>query len=206
MRTNKHLLVLPALAMLLSVPASGKSLWPENGASLFADNKAYRVGDIVTIEVDEDSSISSSAGQELSRATETDASINTFVIPTGRVSTTRFFKNKTPAIEMDSTRTFTGSGSYTLNDSVQTSISAVVMEVLPNGNLIVEGKRVRQSVDEVLTIHISGIVRPVDITTSNTVPSNSLAQAHITIESSGPVARSNKRGWFNRFIDIIWPL
>ena len=88
---------------------------------------------------------------------------------------------------------------------MQTQIAAVVMEVLPNGNLVIEGSRLKKSVDEKVLIRISGIVRPEDISNTNTVLSSAVAQGKIVFESDGPIANSNRWGWFERFVDHIWP-
>jgi flagellar L-ring protein precursor FlgH len=202
----KALSVMTALLMALAAfSAAGESLWPANGGSLFADNKAFRVGDVVTVIVNENATTSTAQANTLSKTSATDASVDTFVVPSGKTSTTKFFSQETPAVVLDNTRTFDGSGTHTTADSVQTSITATVREVLPNGYLVVEGSRMREIMNEKVEIRISGIVRPIDITTSNTVVSSSLAEARILMTSSGSVARSAKRGWFDRFLDYIWP-
>ena len=204
---RKTLAILAALLIAgAALPCAADSLWPQNGASLFADNKAFQVGDIVTVIVQESATASNSAGSSLSKASSTDAQIDTTVMPTGFQSTRMLFEGETdPQVNMSSTRTFDGSGSYSLSGTMSTSITAIVKEVLPNGNMIVEGKRVRQSADETVVVKVSGIVRPADITTDNMVASTALAQANITMESMGPIARSSKRGWMDRCIDIVWP-
>ena len=88
---------------------------------------------------------------------------------------------------------------------MSTSLTAVVMDVLPNGNLVIEGSRVLESVDEKVFIRVSGVIRPEDIDAQNTVASTALAQGKIILENRGPIARSSKRGFLNRFIDFIWP-
>ena len=203
MRISPSRLVL--VLFVAALPASAGSIWPTDGASLFADNKAYKVGDILTITVDENAETSNTAGNALSKKSSADGSIDTLVVPMGPMGTTKFFTQTTPAAKWSSTRTFTGSGSHTVQGTVKTSIAAVVKEVLPNGNLMIEGKRVRQSAGETIIFTISGIARPQDITTSNTIASTSLAQARMILETTGPVARSTRRGWFDRIMDIIWP-
>jgi len=203
MQISRSCLVLTLFVAVL--PASAGSIWPTDAGSLFADNKAYKVGDILTITVDENAETSNTAGNTLSKKSSTDASVETLVVPTGRTATTKFFTQTTPAAKWSSTRTFTGSGAHTVKGTVKTSIAAVVKEVLPNGNLMIEGKRVRQSAGQTITFTISGIARPQDITTSNTIASTSLAQARMILNTTGSVARSTRRGWFDRVMDIIWP-
>jgi flagellar L-ring protein precursor FlgH len=183
------------------------SVWSERSPSLVSDNKAFRVGDVVTISVQEDDTVSHSVTDSLSKATSTQGQISALAVPSlvsGNVSS--LLKGAiTPQVQYSSARTLDGKGSYNLQGSMQSQISAVVMEVLPNGNLVIEGSRMKKSVDEKVLIRISGIVRPEDISNANIVPSSAVAEAKIVFESEGPVANSNRWGWFDRFVDHIWP-
>jgi flagellar L-ring protein precursor FlgH len=183
-----------------ALTASADSLWPEAGASLVTDNRAQRPGDVLTIVVIEDSKVTNAAATSLSKATVDKAQISALDLPNHV-----FPLDATPKVDANSTRTFDGKGAYELSGSMQTRLTAVVMEVLPNGNLVVEGSRVLKSVDDTVTVRIAGIVRPIDITADNTVSSASLAEAKITFANSGPIARSSRHGWLNRLIDFIWP-
>ena len=198
-----------ACLVLASASALGRadSIWSERSIALIADNKAFRLGDIVTISVQEDDTVSQSVADSLSKVTSTQGQINTINIPSltsGNVQS--LLKGAlTPEVQYGSTRTLAGKGSYNLQGSITTQISAVVMEVLPNGNLVIEGSRMKQSVDNKVLIRISGIVRPEDISNTNVVLSSAVADAKIVYESSGPIANSNRWGWFERFVDHIWP-
>jgi len=198
-----------ACMVLASVSALGRadSIWSERSVALIADNKAFRLGDIVTISVQEDDTVSQSVADSLSKVTSTQGQINTINVPSltsGNVSA--LLKGTlTPEIQYGSARTLSGKGSYNLQGSITTQITAVVMEVLPNGNLVIEGSRTKQSVENKVLIRISGIVRPEDISNTNVVLSSAVANAKIVYESSGPIANSNRWGWFERFIDHIWP-
>lgn len=195
------------LAVLLAgacVPAFAGSLWPECGGSLFTDNKAYKVGDIVTVVVDESSELSNSAGSSLSKAGETEGQIETLDIPKG-AGAAKVFTGDMPKVKWGSKRTFDGTGSYSLKGSMKTHITALVVDVLPNGNLLIEGSHLRQSVGEKIVVRISGIIRPEDISADNTVSSTAVAQGKIVFETSGPIARSSRRGFLNRIVDFLWP-
>ena len=205
MNRLKNLLAVFVVLTLSSLPAGAISLWPEHGSvSLFTDNKAHRVGDILTVIVEEEAKVSNSAGSSLSKATQTEGEIETLDWPKGS-SASKVFTGDMPKVAFGSTRTFDGEGTYELEDSMETKISAVVLEVLPNGNLVIEGSRVRQSVDEKIVVRISGIVRPEDVRSDNTVLSSVVAQAKFVLEMTGPIARSSKRGFLNRIIDFLWP-
>lgn len=204
MNSKRLLLVLLAAAAFVVPAARGTSLWPENASSLFADTKAYKVGDVVTVLVEETSSAQSSGTSSFSKESDTEAEVETLQTPYGGSVHSYFTKDK-PKAKFANKRSFTGSGSHTLSGSIKTSLAVVVKEVLPNGNLIVEGSRVQKSIDEKVNIRITGILRPQDIKSNNTVPSSALAEAKIIMESSGPITRSSKRGWLDFILDLIWP-
>jgi len=204
MSTAKQGAMVLAFLTVAVLPVYAESIWPKGGGSLFADSKAYRVGDVVTVVVSESTSLSSSATTSLSKESETAGQIETLDVPKGS-SKSKVFTGDMPKAKFGATRTFDGSGSYTMSGSIRTNLTAVVMEVLPNGNLVIEGSRALESVDEKVTIRVSGIVRPQDISAQNTVPSTSLAQGKIVVDNSGPIRRSNKRGFLNRIIDFLWP-
>ncbi len=180
------------------------SLWPEQGTSMFSDNRAYRVGDIVTVIVAEEARVSNSSGSSLSKSTDTQGEIETLDWPKGS-GASKVFTGDKPKVKFGSKRSFDGQGSYQLAGTMETQLTAVVLDVLPNGNLVIEGSRLQQSVDETVIVRISGIVRPEDIRSDNTVPSTALAEGKIVFESHGPVARSSRRGFLNRLVDLIWP-
>ena len=189
------------------VVSQADSVWSERSACLISDNKAFRLGDVVTISVQEDDTVSHSVANSLSKVTSTQGSVSAVDVPSlvsGNVAS--IFKGTlTPQVQYGSTRTLDGKGSYNLQGSMTTQITAVVMEVLPNGNLVIEGSRLKKSVDEKVLVRISGIVRPEDISNTNVVLSSAVAEAKIVYESDGPIANSNRWGWFERFVDHIWP-
>ena len=190
-----------------SVVARADTVWNERSACLISDNKAFRLGDVVTISVQEDDTVTQSVANSLSKVTSTKGSVDTINFPSfvsGNV-TSAFKGAMTPQVQYGSTRTLDGKGSYNLQGSITTQITAVVMEVLPNGNLVIEGSRLKKSVDEKILIRISGIVRPEDISNANVVLSSAVAEAKIVYESDGPIANSNRWGWFERLVDRIWP-
>jgi len=195
-----YLLLWLLFAGMMVAPAMADSLWPDHAISQFSDNKAYRVGDILTVIVVETAKVRSSSGRSLSKETNTEGEIETVEWP----NTTVFTGDK-PKVKWKSKRTFDGEGSYELAGSMETRLTAVVLEVLPNGNLVVEGSRLQRSVDEQVLVRVSGIVRPADVRSDNTVLSTALAEGKIVFESKGPIARSNRRGILNHIIDFIWP-
>jgi flagellar L-ring protein precursor FlgH len=106
--------------------------------------------------------------------------------------------------ELSSAHAFKGDGAANQSNSLTGDISVTVVEVLPNGNLLVRGeKRVTLNQGDEF-IRLSGIVRPVDISTANTVPSTKVADATIMYTGEGAIADASKMGWLARFFNSPW--
>lgn len=200
MRASLRSCLAVGLMTFASAGVRADSLWPEGGVSIVTDNRAQRPGDVITVVVVEGTKATSAAATSLSKATVDKANISALNLPNSV-----FPQGATPKVDTDSTRTFDGKGTYELSGTMQTRLTAVVMEVLPNGNLVVEGSRVLRSVDDTVQVKVTGIVRPMDIASDNSVPSSALAEGKIVFESSGPIARSSRHGWLNHLIDFLWP-
>ena len=93
----------------------------------------------------------------------------------------------------------------TLNVADSASVSAMVKEILPNGNLLIDASRRVRHDDDLRVVHLTGIVRPIDVAADNTVLSTSIAEARISYEGYGPAARTKRKGWGNRVLDTLWP-
>jgi flagellar L-ring protein precursor FlgH len=110
-----------------------------------------------------------------------------------------------PALKFDSKYDFDGGGKINNSERIVARIAVVVMDVLPNGNLIVEGKRQTSFAGESQDIILRGVVRPVDIAANNTVFSYNVAEASIRFVSKGTVTDSQRKGWFMRLWEKISP-
>ena len=110
-----------------------------------------------------------------------------------------------PTWNVNANRGFDGSGSSQNKNSFNARISARVTEVLPNGNLLIEGKRSVTVQKDAVTILLTGTIRPSDVSSANTVLSSHIADASIRYVTSGPVAREQQRGLFTRLWNWINP-
>ncbi len=166
---------------------------------LFEDLKARNVGDLVTILLTERTNASKSA----STSTAKDSDVNTGT-PTlaGRPVTDDGIQILNNAIESE--RTFDGEADASQSNQLNGSITVTIERRLPNGNLMVRGEKWLTLNQGEEFIQISGIIRPVDISTANTVPSTKIADARITYSGKGPLASSNKPGWLTRFFSSPW--
>lgn len=163
--------------------------------SLFADEKASEVGDIITIWVVESSRASNNAQTAGSRMSDLSFS--------GSASMTNL---SLPAVDgsVGTGNDFSGKGGTETSGMVRTKISATVDSVLANGNLRIKGKRKISINGEEQTIIISGIIRPSDIRGQNVVESSNISNASITIEGSGMIDRMQSPGWITKLFHWLF--
>ncbi|MEO0279154.1 MAG: flagellar basal body L-ring protein FlgH [candidate division WOR-3 bacterium] len=179
------------------------SLWVDG--SLYSDWRAKRVGDIVTIIVNESALAQDTGNTEAEKNSSMSASIkNLFGIKEtlGKI----FGGDHTNPIDISSKYSYKGGGKISQQSRFQTRISAVVTEVLPNGNLVIEGKRALYINGERKVIGIRGVVRLQDIAPDNTVSSENVADAEIVYEGKGVVSKSQNPGLFTKLLMFFWPL
>ncbi|WP_114417637.1 flagellar basal body L-ring protein FlgH [Marinospirillum perlucidum] len=176
-------------------PATAGSLYQEGyGNGLYGDRKAYRVGDVITIVLEEQTQSSNSSSTDMSRETEVDIASPTI-------------GGRNPldlSVGMSSGREFSGDASADQSNSLQGSITATVHEVYPNGNLLIRGEKWLTLNQGSEYVRVSGIVRPEDIQPNNTVSSVQMADARLTYNGTGDLANNNRQGWLTRFFNSGW--
>ncbi len=179
---------------------------------LFADMKARRVGDIITINIVETSKANKSAATATSRNNKVNAQTGKLVgyedpdnIPGIGSIFDSLGINTATGIEASYAGAFSGSGSTNRNENMTAKISARVLQVLPNGNLVIRGSQEILVNNEKQYITIQGVVRPADVAADNTVLSTYLADARIDYTGEGDLSRKQREGWLSRFLDVVWP-
>jgi flagellar L-ring protein FlgH len=197
---------LAASALLLfatSLPAD--SLWHEDVAKpMFADKRAGRVGDLVTILVQESTTATKDNSTKTSKQSNVDAAIATFLFsPTASSAMTK--NGQMPALKFSNASSFAGGGTINNSQNIIASLAVRVVDVLPNKNLILEGTRTSSFSGEQQTIILRGTIRPDDIMANNTVLSFNVADATIKFVSKGTITDSQRKGWFQRFWDKLSP-
>ena len=187
------------LLALAAAPVGAQSLWNARSGSLVTDIKAARAGDIVTILVDEQSTAEKKAETELNRDGEYTSSLS---LPKLNARGLRDFLEQ---FETTGTGTsdYTGKGSQKRTDKATATLTARVIRVLDNGNLLLEGRRLVVVQDETQTIVVTGIVRAVDVLADNTVRSSQIADAEVRIEGKGAISLRQKPGLFQRVFDWL---
>lgn len=179
-------------------PTSGSIYRAGTDIRLFEDQKAGRIGDIITVRLVEQTNASKNSATSTSKTTE--ASLGN---PTtfGQVLT----KDGQPLFEgsLDGETTFDGSGSSSQSNSLVGDITVTVVDRLPNGNLRIRGEKWLTLNQGREFIRLSGIVRPVDINPDNTLFSTRIADAQISYSSKGVLANANKMGLIARFFNSM---
>lgn len=174
--------------------------------NLFDDRKAYRVGDVITITLNERTQASKNAGSQIQK--DSSANIGLTSLFGGAVSAANPFSDNQLSLgaEYDATRETQGDSQADQSNSLSGSITVTVAEVLPNGILSVRGEKwmTLNTGDEL--VRIAGLVRADDIATDNTVPSTRIADARITYSGTGAFADASQPGWLDRFfVSPLWP-
>ncbi len=190
------------------------SLWRKRvtiNYNLFDDNRGKRVGDIVTVVVSESTSIDSDETSTANNSSSASGSAdyNKFLrsalsaIRTGRNA--RFDDRDANTFDTEFETDFSGKGTYDSTRSVSLNITAMVVEVLDNGNLALEGKRDITVNKEKYTLKLTGIARPIDISTDNLISSSKMSNVMFGLNGKGWLTRAGSKGWYNRVKDMFWP-
>ncbi len=191
-----------ALAPAVALP---QSLWRDDVSKpMYADKRASGVGDILTIVVQETTTTAKDNKSSTSKSAGLDASIATFLYsPTASGFLTK--GGQMPAIKYNAKNDFSGGGSINNSEKIIARIAVQVIDVLPNKNLVVEGRRETSFSGEHQTVVLRGVVRPEDVAGNNTVFSYNVADSSIHIISKGAVSDTQRKGWFTRLWDKLSP-
>jgi flagellar L-ring protein FlgH len=187
--------VQPAVA---AAPADGAIYHDTQNMELFADPRAHRVGDILTIVLVESTQASKKASTSTSKTDKADIGAPTIL---GRGVS---IGGKSANIGLDGERSFDGTGASTQSNQLTGQITVTVAQRLSNGNLIVRGEKWLTINQGQELVRIAGIVRPQDISPDNSVPSTRVADARISYTGRGTLADANTRGWLSRFFNSKW--
>ena len=180
----------PQVARSIAPRAVGGGVFSSDlGLSLTSDSRAFRVGDVVTVILQETTQASKSAGTTLSK----DNSIS--VTPPNLLGKT-FPKG---GLDLSTGHSFEGDASSTQQNALSGAITVIVQEVLPNGLLRVAGEKALTLNQGEEFVRLRGFLRPADIDSSNQVSSLRIANARIAYSGRGTLAEANQPGWLTRF-------
>lgn len=190
---------------------NGAIYQPGFETNLFNDRKAFRVGDIITISLNERTQASKNATSKISKDSEVDIGLTSLFGNAVSMNNPAagLLRNGGPLsldTEFGSSSSTSGAGQAGQSNSLSGSVTVTVSEVLPNGILAIRGEKwlTLNTGDEL--VRIAGLVRADDISTDNTVSSMRVADARITYSGTGAFADASQPGWLSRFfVSPLWP-
>ena len=183
---------------------SPNSLWRNGSRAFFKDQRAHQVGDILTIMVNLNDKAVIANETQRSRENKEDSGIDNFF---GKTKLPIFDKVNIPGkiLTADSTGLSEGKGSVDRKEEITTNIAAVVTQLLPNGNMVIEGRQEVRVNFEVRELIVAGIVRPEDIESDNTIDSTKIAQARIAYGGRGQITDVQQPRYGQQVMDVILP-
>lgn len=184
---------------------SNGSIWQASSIPLTEDGKARRVGDIVTIVITETASASKEAKTATGRSSQISAGIpNMLGLEESKIITSNF-ADLSKLLNASASSSFDGSGSTSRKETLTATITVKVVDLLPNSNLRIEGRRNVKVNHEDQIVTVKGVIRQRDITAENTINSIYVADAQITYSGEGIISDRQKPGWLMNVIDKLWP-
>ena len=183
---------------------SPNSLWRSGSRAFFKDQRAMQVGDIMTVKVKFTDNAKIENGTARSRSSKEDSGISDFAgskLLSGQAA--QVLPGK--LLTADSTSTTDNKGSVNRQEALLTNIAAIVTQVLPNGNLVVEGKQEVRVNFEIRELIVAGVVRPEDIESDNTIDSTKIAQARIAYGGRGQITDVQQPRYGQQVMDVLLP-
>lgn len=194
------------------------SIWGHSGSmaavstagqsNLYSDALAHSVGDLVTIVVDLQNSVEKDQNTTTAKATAVDAVLNALLYPPNGTSRGfQFLNNKgqPPTTSWNSSQTFNGGGTVKNTEATSTTIQARVVGVMPNGVLQIAAKRLSKAGDEDTVMILTGLVRPEDLSTTNTISSSMVADLQIVQKGKGTLTEDQRKGWLTKLYEFLDP-
>jgi flagellar L-ring protein precursor FlgH len=198
----------PVTAAPLFAPgvASADSIWErrdQRSAYLYMDNRARRVGDLLTVSVNENTGATNKEERNLKKDTAASAKLN--LAGSGNAGGAGRSASGALSGSNSSDRTFQGSADFASERQLLDQMTVTVVDILPNGNLVIEGYRRRLVQNEMRLLRVSGVVRPNDIEIPNLIESRYIANFNVSYEGSGVESRFTNQGWLGRIGNKVWP-
>lgn len=204
------------------------SLWRTGARAFFKDQRASNVGDILTVSIDISDSAQIGNTTNRTRSTAEDAGLTNFLgleqaikhglfnvrkaaevtagtaTATGGTAASDAF-NASSLINADSTTSYEGTGSVNRSEAINMTVAAIVTDVLPNGNLVIQGRQEVRVNFEKRELLLAGIVRPEDISSANTIAHTQIAEARISYGGKGQITDVQQPRYGTQLYDIVFP-
>jgi flagellar L-ring protein precursor FlgH len=182
------------------------SLWRPGARAFFKDQRAKVVGDILTVVVALDDSAKINNSTARTRDAGEEAAIPNLL--GFEQSVARLFPNgfdPTKLVDANSASKHTGAGQISRDESIQVRVAAVITQVLPNGNLVIQGRQEVRVNFEMRELQVAGIIRSEDITSTNAITSDKIAEARIAYGGRGQITDVQQPRYGQQVYDIIFP-
>jgi flagellar L-ring protein precursor FlgH len=175
-------------------PPSAQSLFVESGATIYRQQRASKVGDIVTVNIaiNDQATLGNTTGRSMTAAATAQSDWS--------LQYTGSSKN-----DLTSTSTYQGQGNIARSEQIQVSVATIVTAVLPNGNLLLSGSQEVRVNYELRLLAVSGIVRPGDINRNNAIPYDKIAEARISYGGRGRLDEVQQPTWGQQLYDRLRP-
>ena len=189
------------------------SLWSDS-VNIFEDRKARRLNDLVTIRIEESLSGSGAADTDTSRESSLDVDFEEmlgmnmdFNLHNAKILQQMYKGSNVfvPEIRGSASSEFKGEGDTNREGALEAVITAKVVEVMPNGNLMLEARKELTINEETQILVLAGMIRPDDIESDNSISSTKIADAHVFYVGDGVIQDKQKPGWLVRIVDNVWP-
>ena len=217
-RTQRSL-SLPMPAIDREEQGNPNSLWRTGAKAFFKDQRAGRIGDILTVEIDIEDNAQIGNTTNRSRSTVEDSGLTNFLglqaaIPNliagpNSTSTTRQAIagafNPATLVTGDSASNYAGSGTVNRSETIQLTVAAIVTDVLPNGNLVIQARQEVRVNFEKRELLLAGIIRPEDISSSNVIQHTQIAEARISYGGEGQITDVQQPRYGTQLYDILFP-
>jgi len=180
------------------------SLWRNGSRAFFNDQRAHIVGDILTVKVNINDTAQFQDQTQLSRTSTEDTEVTNFI---GANAITNPAKAVLPGsiLTASGNSQMNGQGNINRNDQLVTNVAAVVTQLLPNGNMVIEGKQEVRLNTEIRELIVAGVVRPEDIQSDNTIELPKIAEARLAYGGRGTLTNIQTERWGQQVVDIILP-
>jgi len=186
----------------IAIEPASNSLWRPGARAFFKDQRAKEIGDVMTVVVkiqNESAQLNNETSRKRDSAKES-------------VSITNFLNkdivpgvNATPAVDFSSTSDFKGTGSIKRDESISIRLAAIVLQVLPNGNLAIAGRQEVRVNNELRELQVAGVIRPEDIRSDNTISWDKIAEARISYGGRGSLSDVQQPRYGQQIFDVIFP-
>ena len=193
------------------MPSAGSnSLWRSGAKGFFRDQRARRIGDVLTVQITVTDKAALSNATTRSRDNSDSLGVPNFfglenklgkILPSGGPGP----YDTSSLVAASSKSTNQGSGQVQRAESIQTNVAAMITQVLPNGNLVIAGRQEIRVNFEVRDVYVTGIVRPEDITPQNTIPHDKIAELRVAYGGRGQITDVQQPRYGSQMLDILLP-